>query len=103
VWGVQGIAATSGPLIGSTLAVINPRLAYLAAAITSTVIALLVSITPETLSASERHPFRWSMANPFAFIQLLLGLGPYRKAPARRRIQALAISKGLMMMPIFGS
>jgi hypothetical protein len=103
VWGVQGIAATSGPIIGTSLAVISPRLAYLAAAVTSVVIALLVSLTPETLSISERQPFRWSMINPFAFIQLLLGVGPYRKAAARRKIQALGISNGLMMLPIFGS
>ena len=76
VWGVQGVAATSGPLIGSALAVINPRLAYLAAAITSAAIAILVSLTAETLSASERQPFQWSMVNPFAFVQLLFGIGP---------------------------
>lgn len=103
VWGVQGLAATSGPLIGAALAVINPRFAYLAAAVTSVAIALLMCFTPETLSDSKRQPFRWSMINPFAFVQLLLGIGPYRQAATRRKIQALGISNGLMMLPIFGS
>lgn len=103
VWGVQGLSATSGPLIGAVLAAISPRFAYLAAAATSVVIALLVGFTPETLSDFERQPFRWSMINPFAFVQLLLGVGPYRHAATRRKIQALGISNGLMMLPIFGS
>jgi len=63
---------------------------------------MLVALTPETLSISERKPFRWSMINPFSFIQLLLGVGPYRKAATRRKIQALGFSKGLAMLPIFG-
>jgi hypothetical protein len=103
IWAMQGIAATSGPLIGSALAVFAPRSAYLAASVTSVIMALLVSLTPETLAVADRQPFRWSMVNPFSFLQLLLGTGPYRRAPARRKIQALGVSNGLMMLPIFGN
>lgn len=61
IWATQGLAATGGPLVGSILAVINPRLAYLAAALVSAAVAALVTVTPDTLRSSERQLFRWSM------------------------------------------
>ena len=104
IWATQGLAATGGPLVGSLLAVINPRLVYLAAAIVSAAMAAVATATPETLPPSERQPFRGSMCNPFSFLQLLLATGPYAAASTRvrRKIQALGLSNGLMMLPIFG-
>ena len=35
VWGMQGLAASTGPMVGAALSVITPRLTYLCAAVAS--------------------------------------------------------------------
>jgi MFS transporter, DHA1 family, tetracycline resistance protein len=68
-----GLGFVLGPVVGGVLGEINLHYPFYAAAIMSFLNFIYgYFVLPESLKPENRSPFRWSNANPFASLQLLL-------------------------------